>query len=94
MHVRARTRDVRPGTPRQTSDQQDLFLITPCVLLPSYPDIGAPFGRIMRLDLTPDSLLAIVVRDSLQFEPGSGVGEGEGSRRGDEGQTTMQSIAT
>jgi hypothetical protein len=68
--------------------------MSPCVLLPSYPDIGAPFGRIMRLDRTPDSLLAIVVRDSLQFEPGSGVGEGEGSRRGDEGQTTMQSIAT
>ena len=48
----------------------------------------------MRLELTPDSLLAIAARDALQFEPGSGVGEGEGSRRGDEGQTTLQSNAT
>jgi D-alanyl-D-alanine carboxypeptidase len=39
--------------------------------IPSYTDIGAPFGRVMRLDLAPDSLLAIVAHDSLQFEPGS-----------------------
>ena len=39
--------------------------------IPSYTDVGPAFGRRMRLDLSPDSLLAIVRTDSLQFEPGS-----------------------
>jgi CubicO group peptidase (beta-lactamase class C family) len=39
--------------------------------IPSYTDIGAPFGAVSRLDLAPDSLLAIVAHDSLMFEPGS-----------------------
>lgn len=39
--------------------------------IPSYTDIGARFGRVARLDLPPDSLLAIVATDSLMFEPGT-----------------------
>jgi D-alanyl-D-alanine carboxypeptidase len=39
--------------------------------IPSYTDIGAPFGKVMRLDLAPDSLIALVANDSLQFEPGT-----------------------
>ena len=39
--------------------------------IPSYTDVGAAFGRRIRLDLSHDSLLAIVRDDSLQFEPGS-----------------------
>jgi D-alanyl-D-alanine carboxypeptidase len=39
--------------------------------IPSYTDVGPAFGRRVRLDLSPDSLLAIVRTDSLQFEPGS-----------------------
>jgi D-alanyl-D-alanine carboxypeptidase len=39
--------------------------------IPSYTDIGARFGRVARLDLPPDSLLAIVASDSLMFEPGT-----------------------
>jgi len=39
--------------------------------IPSYTDIGARFGRVARLDLAPDSLLAIVAPDSLMFEPGT-----------------------
>ncbi len=39
--------------------------------IPSYTDIGARFGRVARLDLAPDSLLAIVAGDSLLFEPGT-----------------------
>ncbi len=38
--------------------------------IPSYTDIGPRFGRVARLDLSPDSLIAIVANDSLQFEPG------------------------
>ena len=38
--------------------------------IPSYTDIGPVFGRHIRTDLTPDSLLALVRSDSLQFEPG------------------------
>ena len=39
--------------------------------IPSYTDVGPAFGRKARLDLTHDSLLAIVRDDSLLFEPGS-----------------------
>lgn len=39
--------------------------------IPSYTDVGPAFGRVMRLDLSKDSLLATVKNDSLQFEPGS-----------------------
>jgi CubicO group peptidase (beta-lactamase class C family) len=39
--------------------------------IPSYTDVGGTFGRVMRLDLPHDSLLATVKNDSLQFEPGS-----------------------
>ena len=39
--------------------------------IPSYTDVGAKFGRRMRLDLSHDSLLAIVREDSLQFDPGT-----------------------
>ena len=39
--------------------------------IPSYTDVGGTFGRVMRLDLSHDSLLATVRDDSLQFEPGS-----------------------
>ena len=39
--------------------------------IPSYTDIGAPFGKVSRQDLATDSLIAIVAPDSLQFEPGS-----------------------
>lgn len=39
--------------------------------VPSYTDVGPVFGRVMRLDLSKDSLIAIVKDDSLQFEPGS-----------------------
>lgn len=39
--------------------------------IPSYTDVGPAFGRRIRQDLSPDSLLAIVRTDSLQFEPGS-----------------------
>ncbi len=39
--------------------------------IPSYTDIGPSFGRIARLDLPHDSLIATVDGDSLMFEPGS-----------------------
>src|SRR6476620_1636885 len=39
--------------------------------IPSYTDVGPEFGRVARLDLSHDSLLAVVRNDSLQFEPGS-----------------------
>lgn len=39
--------------------------------IPSYTDVGAAFGRRIRLDLPHDSLLAIVRDDSLQFDPGT-----------------------
>ena len=39
--------------------------------IPSYTDVGPKFGRVARLDLSHDSLLAVVRNDSLQFEPGS-----------------------
>jgi CubicO group peptidase (beta-lactamase class C family) len=39
--------------------------------IPSYTDVGPAFGRVARLDLAHDSLLAIVRDDSLQFDPGS-----------------------
>jgi CubicO group peptidase (beta-lactamase class C family) len=39
--------------------------------IPSYTDVGPAFGRVSRLDLPHDSLLAIVRNDSLQFDPGS-----------------------
>ena len=39
--------------------------------IPSYTDVGPQFGRVMRLDLSKDSLIATVKDDSLQFEPGS-----------------------
>ena len=39
--------------------------------IPSYTDIGPRFGAVSRLDLAPDSLIAIVAHDSLMFEPGS-----------------------
>jgi CubicO group peptidase (beta-lactamase class C family) len=39
--------------------------------IPSYTDVGSSFGRVMRLDLSHDSLLAVIRDDSLQFEPGS-----------------------
>lgn len=39
--------------------------------IPSYTDVGDSFGRVMRLDLPHDSLLATIRDDSLQFEPGS-----------------------
>ena len=38
--------------------------------IPSYTDIE-PFGAVIRTDLSHDSLLAIVARDSLMFEPGT-----------------------
>ena len=39
--------------------------------IPSYTDVGPQFGRIMRLDLARDSLIGVVARDSLMFEPGT-----------------------
>ena len=39
--------------------------------IPSYTDVGPAVARKARLDLSHDSLLAIVRADSLQFEPGS-----------------------
>jgi CubicO group peptidase (beta-lactamase class C family) len=39
--------------------------------IPSYTDIGPRFGRVSRLDLPTDSVIAIVANDSLQFEPGA-----------------------
>jgi CubicO group peptidase (beta-lactamase class C family) len=39
--------------------------------IPSYTDVGPTFGRVMRLDLSKDSLIGTVKDDSLQFEPGS-----------------------
>jgi CubicO group peptidase (beta-lactamase class C family) len=39
--------------------------------IPSYTDVGPTFGRVMRMDLPHDSLLATVRNDSLQFEPGT-----------------------
>src|SRR5439155_16678032 len=39
--------------------------------IPSYTDIGPRFGEVMRLDLSHDSLIAIVAHDSLMFEPGT-----------------------
>jgi CubicO group peptidase (beta-lactamase class C family) len=38
--------------------------------IPSYTDVPR-FGRVGRMDLAHDSLLAIVANDSLMFEPGS-----------------------
>ncbi|HEX6050083.1 MAG TPA: serine hydrolase domain-containing protein, partial [Gemmatimonadaceae bacterium] len=38
--------------------------------IPSYTDVGNRFGRVMRLDLARDSLVAMVANDSLMFEPG------------------------
>jgi len=39
--------------------------------IPSYTDVEGSFGRVMRQDLSKDSLIATVKDDSLQFEPGS-----------------------
>jgi len=39
--------------------------------IPSYTDIGAPFANVSRLDLSHDSLYALVANDSLMFAPGS-----------------------
>ena len=39
--------------------------------IPSYTDVGPQFGKVMRLDLTRDSLIATVAHDSLMFEPGT-----------------------
>jgi D-alanyl-D-alanine carboxypeptidase len=39
--------------------------------IPSYTDIGPRWGRTIRLDLSHDSLLAIVKNDSLMFDPGA-----------------------
>ena len=39
--------------------------------IPSYTDIGAPFANVARLDLSHDSLYALVANDSLMFTPGS-----------------------
>jgi len=39
--------------------------------IPSYTDVGPRFGRVARLDLSHDSLIAIIARDSLMFEPGT-----------------------
>jgi D-alanyl-D-alanine carboxypeptidase len=39
--------------------------------IPSYTDVGPRFGAVMRLDLTHDSLVAMVSHDSLLFEPGT-----------------------
>lgn len=40
--------------------------------IPSYTDVGPRFGRVARLDLAHDSLLAIVRSDTLMFAPGTG----------------------
>jgi CubicO group peptidase (beta-lactamase class C family) len=40
--------------------------------IPSYTDVGPRFGRVARLDLARDSLLAIVKNDTLMFAPGTG----------------------
>lgn len=39
--------------------------------IPSYTDVGNRFGTVMRLDLTHDSLINVIAKDSLQFEPGT-----------------------
>ena len=39
--------------------------------IPSYTDVGPSFGRVIRLDLPHDSLVATVAHDSLLFEPGT-----------------------
>jgi D-alanyl-D-alanine carboxypeptidase len=38
--------------------------------IPSYTDVGPRFGTVMRMDLTTDSLIGVIRKDSLQFEPG------------------------
>lgn len=39
--------------------------------IPSYTDVGNRFGTVMRMDLTHDSLIGVIAKDSLMFEPGS-----------------------
>jgi CubicO group peptidase (beta-lactamase class C family) len=39
--------------------------------IPSYTDVGPIFGKVMRLDLSRDSLIAVIAPDSLMFEPGT-----------------------
>jgi D-alanyl-D-alanine carboxypeptidase len=41
--------------------------------IPSYTDIGPRFGRVSRMDLARDSMVALIANDSLMFEPGSHV---------------------
>ncbi len=46
-------------------------LLNPTSGIPSYTDVGPSFGRVARLDLPHDSLIATVDHDSLMFEPGT-----------------------
>ncbi|MGH9888071.1 MAG: serine hydrolase domain-containing protein, partial [bacterium] len=39
--------------------------------IPSYTDVGPRFGNVARLDLSHDSLVAVIASDSLVFEPGT-----------------------
>ena len=39
--------------------------------IPSYTDVGSRFGTVMRMDLSHDSLISVIAKDSLQFEPGT-----------------------
>ncbi|MEQ1690195.1 MAG: serine hydrolase domain-containing protein [Gemmatimonas sp.] len=60
-----------PGYPTRQRKILIRHLLNHTSGIPSYTDIGARFGRVSRLDLATDSLIAIVAPDSLQFEPGS-----------------------
>jgi CubicO group peptidase (beta-lactamase class C family) len=60
-----------PGAPTHGRRVLIRHLLNHTSGIPSYTDVGGSFGRVMRLDLPHDSLLATVRDDSLQFEPGS-----------------------
>ena len=59
-----------PNAPVQGRKVPVRYLLNHTSGIPSYTDIGPVFGRHIRMDLTHDSLLALVRSDSLQFEPG------------------------
>ena len=60
-----------PGFPTHGRTIPVRYLLNHTSGIPSYTDIGARFGRVSRQDLLPDSLIAIVANDSLQYEPGT-----------------------
>ena len=60
-----------PGFPTHGRKILVRYLLNHTSGIPSYTDVGPIFGKVMRLDLTRDSLIAIVAPDSLMFEPGT-----------------------